>query len=318
MKLNLTCNIVQDLLPNYIEKLTSEDTNQAIEEHLDTCESCKNEYEKMAMDIVTPAKVPAIELRFFKKVKRIKILAALLCVILTLVLSYLIYSSEYHYTLDKGDLSAAVTEFTTPFEPSFNAYVLEAKAVGNTLIASFKDEANANNYGIAVFVKGLNQRYRIIKTQMRPSEYSSVIQFFQIELENTRYYIVNGYNLTSDIQSYGLDYIAYKNPGSLSKDRVTRIVRFDVENPQFMEVYPADEIDERVVSESAQTLYEYRLFETSLYDANDNEITENFRNDSESNSDGSGAGKAELFLIYVYIAIVVVFGTVMTRYFLSE
>ncbi len=318
MKSDMKCSIVQDLLPNYIEKLTSEDTNHAIEDHFRTCEVCKKEYEKMIAVIINPVKVPMIELKFLKKVKRTKIFAALLCIVLTLVLSYLLYSSEYHCSLDKGELSTAVTEFIAPFKPSFNAYVLETNTVGNTLIVSFKDQASADNYGIAIFVKGLNQKYRIINTQIEASDYSSVVQLFQLEIRNKLYYAVNGYNLTGDILYYGLDYFAYENPGSLSKDRVTQSVRFDVKNPQFLEIYPADVIDHRVVSESAKTLYEYHLIDTSLYDANGNEITENFRNESESIRGGSGAGKAELFMLYVYIAIIMGLGIIMTRYFLTE
>ena len=41
------CKIVQDLLPNYIEKLTNEETNKFIEEHLKTCEECKKIYDNM-------------------------------------------------------------------------------------------------------------------------------------------------------------------------------------------------------------------------------------------------------------------------------
>ena len=44
------CRIVQDLLPNYIEKLTSEETNTFIEEHLTECEDCKKIYETMKKD----------------------------------------------------------------------------------------------------------------------------------------------------------------------------------------------------------------------------------------------------------------------------
>ena len=40
------CNIVQDLLPNYIEKLTSENTNEYITKHLSECEQCSNIYNK--------------------------------------------------------------------------------------------------------------------------------------------------------------------------------------------------------------------------------------------------------------------------------
>ena len=31
------CKIVQDLLPSYVDKLTNEETNQYIEEHLKEC-----------------------------------------------------------------------------------------------------------------------------------------------------------------------------------------------------------------------------------------------------------------------------------------
>jgi len=37
----LHCKIVQDLLPNYIEGLTSDVTNTSIEEHLSSCDACK-------------------------------------------------------------------------------------------------------------------------------------------------------------------------------------------------------------------------------------------------------------------------------------
>ena len=35
------CKIVQDLLPNYVEGLTNEETNLFIEEHLKECNTCK-------------------------------------------------------------------------------------------------------------------------------------------------------------------------------------------------------------------------------------------------------------------------------------
>ncbi|MFG6319378.1 MAG: zf-HC2 domain-containing protein, partial [Clostridia bacterium] len=45
------CKIVQDILPNYIEQLTSEETNQYVEEHLNSCEECKNIYENMKSEM---------------------------------------------------------------------------------------------------------------------------------------------------------------------------------------------------------------------------------------------------------------------------
>lgn len=41
MKKKNDCKIVQDLLPNYIDKLTSKETNAYIEEHINECKECK-------------------------------------------------------------------------------------------------------------------------------------------------------------------------------------------------------------------------------------------------------------------------------------
>ena len=45
------CKIVQDLLPNYIEKLTNEETNHYIEEHLKECEECSKKLNAMKSNI---------------------------------------------------------------------------------------------------------------------------------------------------------------------------------------------------------------------------------------------------------------------------
>ena len=40
MKNDLTCGVVRDLLPSYVEGLTSQETNQAVETHLASCPAC--------------------------------------------------------------------------------------------------------------------------------------------------------------------------------------------------------------------------------------------------------------------------------------
>ena len=42
MKINLPCEIVRDLLPSYIDELTSEMSTKAVDEHLKECEKCQN------------------------------------------------------------------------------------------------------------------------------------------------------------------------------------------------------------------------------------------------------------------------------------
>ena len=86
MKEKRDCKIVQDLLPNYIEKLTNEETNIFIEEHLKECDECKKILENMKKDIKIDAKVDKREVNYFKKYsKKLKILRRVLLLIIVVV-----------------------------------------------------------------------------------------------------------------------------------------------------------------------------------------------------------------------------------------
>jgi len=51
MKEKQSCAVIQDLLPLYVEQLTSEETNQIIEKHLEECKGCKSLYNSMKEEI---------------------------------------------------------------------------------------------------------------------------------------------------------------------------------------------------------------------------------------------------------------------------
>ena len=39
--MKITCNIIEDLLPLYIDDMVSEDSRQLVEEHLKECAACR-------------------------------------------------------------------------------------------------------------------------------------------------------------------------------------------------------------------------------------------------------------------------------------
>ena len=86
MKEKRDCKIVQDLLPNYIEKLTSEETNSYIDEHLKECTECKNVLENMQKELkVNNPKREEREVKYIKKFnKKFKVLRNILVIILVL------------------------------------------------------------------------------------------------------------------------------------------------------------------------------------------------------------------------------------------
>lgn len=92
MKEKRNCKIVQDLLPNFIENLTSEETNEFIEEHLKECNDCKRDLENAKKDLKSINKQDNKEINYIKsyntRMKKMRytliiIIYALIIIILT-------------------------------------------------------------------------------------------------------------------------------------------------------------------------------------------------------------------------------------------
>ena len=91
----IPCEVIRDLLPSYIDELTSEVTNEVIRDHLAGCEDCRAKYDSMhaAEDIPQPEGQEKEEIDFLKKNKKrnrrivlgsiagaVVLIAAVLCV----------------------------------------------------------------------------------------------------------------------------------------------------------------------------------------------------------------------------------------------
>lgn len=72
----MECGIIKDLLPSYIDGLTSDVSNHMIEEHLEKCAECREYLEEMESELTSGKyteinKVQAkVEIRVFKKLRR--------------------------------------------------------------------------------------------------------------------------------------------------------------------------------------------------------------------------------------------------------
>lgn len=110
------CKIVQDLLPNYIEKLTDEETNKYIEEHIKECEECKNVLENMKKDIKSnDEKRDVREVKYMKKFKnKIRILKfIILLIVLLLIFTFiLIIGKRFFILIDISKKSQNINDFS--------------------------------------------------------------------------------------------------------------------------------------------------------------------------------------------------------------
>lgn len=84
---NVTCSIVEDLLPLYMDGCCSKDSQQAVVEHMKTCEKCRETYRHLQSDLPTIAnettdmRSEEIARSLSKRIKKRKAAAAVFAVI---------------------------------------------------------------------------------------------------------------------------------------------------------------------------------------------------------------------------------------------
>ena len=91
----INCNVIQDILPLYIDDVVSDDTKELVEEHLQNCEICQRVYHETKADLENDMKISAQtkessneanDLKSFRKfLKKRKIKTILLSIAATVI-----------------------------------------------------------------------------------------------------------------------------------------------------------------------------------------------------------------------------------------
>ena len=120
MDKKLDCCVVRDLLPAYIEELTEEETSAQVREHLEGCGACRGLEQDMRSQVPLE-KAPKGALNFLKRVKRTRLLAAVVSLALTLWCIWWLYDAEFHYpNTEAGRLAAVEDYITEPADSTMN------------------------------------------------------------------------------------------------------------------------------------------------------------------------------------------------------
>ena len=104
MKL-IDCDIIQDLLPSYNDKISSKSTNNLVEEHLQKCENCRMVLKNMNNDIDTTSlnnQVEQIEyLKGYKKKRRLFVILSIILTIVVLGIVFIVNILNKNILLDR-------------------------------------------------------------------------------------------------------------------------------------------------------------------------------------------------------------------------
>ena len=104
--MNITCNIIKDLLPLYADDMVSEDSKALIEDHLCTCDSCANELENLKKMPRIPAEVDISSLRrvenTIQRKKKLTVATALLTLVAVLVTGVIFFMTPVYLTAEQA------------------------------------------------------------------------------------------------------------------------------------------------------------------------------------------------------------------------
>jgi len=115
----LSCNVVKDLLPNYVDGLTCEETGKEIAEHMENCADCRAVYESMTAPIAVEPLAEKSDINFLKKIKRrswrniIIASGGILVAVFVLTRIFVIGSP-----VSSGEISFDTTIYTNPYSKS--------------------------------------------------------------------------------------------------------------------------------------------------------------------------------------------------------
>ena len=106
----INCNVIKDILPLYVDDLASEDTKALVESHLKKCDSCMEEYRKMANVLQMPIEcvTEPIE-KLQKKWRSEKILTTIFTTVISLVVVLLLSFCLFFYGVPASEESIGLT-----------------------------------------------------------------------------------------------------------------------------------------------------------------------------------------------------------------
>ena len=93
----IPCEMIQDLLPSYIDELTSEVTNREVESHVSECEQCKKVLDKMRASDLEPTEKEVKEIDFLKKTKRKHRKNIIICAVVVWAIAVMIFCARAYF-----------------------------------------------------------------------------------------------------------------------------------------------------------------------------------------------------------------------------
>lgn len=319
----LDCCVVRDLLPSYIEELTEPETSAQVKEHLEGCPPCREVEANMRSGLAVEH-APKPSLNFLKRVKRTRLIAAVLTVVLALWCIWWLYDIQaFHYPNTEAGRLEAVEDYVPSPPDSTIRHIAEGDPLrvlgwveeGRYLYVAYAADNADNVHGILQLERGLNGKYWPVNTSESPFPYTAGIDAQSISAGNGDgwLFFLMG-DSCRDIWSAKVSYTVSLD----GADRVhTYETTYQITEPDFLWRMDYDRLEEEL-GIPAGTMTGVHVENITLYDKDGQDVTAEYEDPSVEQTWAGGKSTAERFLLYVFIAIVIGLAATCIRYFLRR
>ena len=299
----LPCCVVRDLLPPHLEGLTEPETAALVEEHLAGCPACRETANRMRA-AVPVEKAPRRALRFLKRVRRVRLLAAVLAVVVALWTVVWMYGQEFRYPNTEAGRLAAATDYLASSDQIGADTPLHTggwQAVGNDLFVFYLADNGENVHGILQLERGLGGRYRTVRADYSPAALSAGIYGRPLDVDGQQMFYLAGYGCR-DI--YAAE-VTFRGDDFSGLERYQATQRYALSGEDFLSLLDQEELIRELWPEEEDVV---RLFmgEVRLYDRDGADVTEQYLDNAGPLNWGGGIGTYEFFMLYVGMGIVAV------------
>ena len=118
----IPCEIIQDLLPSFIDELTSDVTNREVEAHIEECEQCRNIFRQMKTPDIETAENEEKEIDFLKKTKKKHRRNLILSVAVVWAIAVLFFCARYYLEFSPENEKRGLAPLKNQRNQPSNAY----------------------------------------------------------------------------------------------------------------------------------------------------------------------------------------------------
>ena len=160
--IKVDCDVIKDLLPSYIDKISSNATNELVKEHLSKCQKCQKTLKEMDCDLTIEKKENQNnQIDYLKKFKKNKAISILFTVFVTIdIIIFLLIS--LHVVGSKLDFKLNINDIEMDYSQSLSALSNNENGENQTLTFTVIDKKNKYDLISSYYTEGNSMYVKFI------------------------------------------------------------------------------------------------------------------------------------------------------------